>query len=78
MNAKVLNFPADLPPTFQVVTSRYVTIELAATMTGYSPAAIRSKIAKGEWLQDRQYVRRDGRVLIDIKGYEKWAEMGRA
>jgi hypothetical protein len=61
----------------QVVTSRFVTIELAATITGLTPAAIRAKINKAVWLEDREFVRRDGRVLIDMKGYERWAEHGR-
>lgn len=74
MNASVLSFPAAPVSAMQVYPARYVTIELAATITGFSPAAIRAKIAKGVWLEDRQYVRRDGRVLIDMKGYERWAE----
>jgi hypothetical protein len=43
-------------------------------MTGFTPAAIRTKIAKSVWLEGRQWVKRDGRVLIDMKGYESWAE----
>lgn len=62
------------PPTVHVVSSRFVTIELAALMTGFTPAAIRSKIAKSVWLEGRLWVKRDGRVLIDMKGYERWAE----
>jgi hypothetical protein len=67
----VSNSPA---PPVQVVSSRFVTIELAALMTGFSPGAIRTKIAKSVWLEGRQWVKRDGRVLIDMKGYESWAE----
>jgi hypothetical protein len=48
-------------------------IELAAAMTGFSPGAIRTKIAKGVWLEDHQWVKRDGRGLIDMRGYEQWA-----
>ena len=61
-----------------VAPARYVTIELAATITGFSAPAIRARIARGIWLEDRQYVRREGRVLIDLRGYEKWAETGEA
>jgi hypothetical protein len=43
-------------------------------MTGFTPGAIRTKIAKSVWLEGRQWVKRDGRVLIDMKGYEQWAE----
>ena len=62
----------------QIVASRFVTIELAAAITGLSAAAIRAKIAKAVWVEGRQYVRRDGRVLVDMRGYEQWAERGRA
>jgi hypothetical protein len=61
-------------PAVQVAPARFVTIELAATLTGFSPSAIRTKIARGVWLKDREYVHApDGRVLIDMRGYEKWA-----
>jgi hypothetical protein len=63
------------PPTVQVVSSRFVTIELASAMTGFTPGAIRTKIAKSVWLEGRQWVKRDGRVLIDMKGYEQWAAL---
>lgn len=65
---------APAPPTVQMVSARFVTIELAALMTGFSPGAIRTKIAKSVWLEGRQWVKRDGRVLIDMKGYECWAQ----
>jgi hypothetical protein len=70
--------PDTAAPTYQVVTSRFVTVELAAILTGFTPAAIRTKIARGVWLEDRHYVKRDGRVLIDMRGYEKWAESEKA
>lgn len=78
MNASVLPFPIAAPSVVKVAPARYVTIELASTLTGFSPAAIRAKIAKGVWLEDRQYVRIEGRVLIDMKGYEQWAESDKA
>lgn len=78
MNASVLSFPTAAVSAVQVFPSRYVTIELASTLTGFSPAAIRAKIAKGVWLESRQYVRKEGRVLIDMKGYEKWVESDKA
>lgn len=72
------NEPLALGRPLQVAVARFVTIDLAATLTGYTAKAIRAKIDKGEWVEDRQYVRRDGRVLIDMRGYELWAETGRA
>jgi hypothetical protein len=62
----------------QTTAARFVTIDLASALTGLTEGAIRMKIAKGVWLENRQYVRRDGRVLIDMRGYEQWAETGRA
>ncbi len=57
----------------------YVTIPVAAAMTGYSPKAIRRKIEAGVWLEGREFRRApDGHVLISVKGYELWVERGRA
>ena len=45
---------------------RYVTIEKASNLTGYTPDAIRSKIKRGDWLEGAVWQRApDGRVLID-------------
>lgn len=57
---------------------RYVTVRKFSSESGYTEAAIRSKIADGTWGKD--YVWRkapDGRVLIDVEGYEAWVEMGK-
>lgn len=57
---------------------RYLTIRKFSSESGYTEAAVRAKIADGTWLKD--YVWRkapDGRVLIDVIGYEAWVEMGR-
>lgn len=70
--------PADLGRLSRLTPSRFVTIELASVLTGLTEGAIRMKIARGVWLEDRQFVRRDGRVMIDMRGYELWAESGRA
>jgi hypothetical protein len=57
----------------------YVTIPVAAAMTGYSAKAIRRKIESGVWLEGREFRRApDGHVLISVKGYEQWVERGRA
>lgn len=66
--------PIDMTTVVQLAPARFVTIELAETLTGLSAGAIRTKIARGVWLEGRQYVRRDGRVLVDLRGYERWAE----
>lgn len=57
----------------------YVTIPIAAAITGYSVKAIRRKIEAGVWLEGREFRRApDGHVLISVKGYELWVERGRA
>lgn len=52
---------------------RYVTIRKFSQESGYSENAVRSKIAAGVWLQDIVWVKApDGRILIDIDGYQAW------
>jgi len=73
--------PAPQQPAqvIQVAPSRFVTIPLAAAMTGLSAAAIRTKIARGVWVEGREYVRApDGHVMVDMRGYERWVEQAAA
>lgn len=57
-----------------VAPAPFVTIPLAAAITGYSVKAIRRKIEDGKWVQGREYVKApDGHVLIAMKGYSQWA-----
>lgn len=61
------------------VPVRYVTIDVAATVTGLTRKAIERKIEDGKWLENKQYRRAaDGRIYIDIRGYEQWVEKGLA
>lgn len=54
---------------------RYVTISKFADMSGYTPAAIRSKIRDGIWRQDLEWRKApDGRILVDVDGYHRWVE----
>ena len=47
--------------------------------SGYTDAAIRSKIAGGVWIENEVWRRApDGRVLIDVTGFEAWVELGKA
>lgn len=62
--------------TIQLAPARFVTIPLASIVTGFTEKAIERKIESGVWIEGREYVRRDGRVLIDLRGYERWAESG--
>jgi len=55
--------------------ARFVTIPLAESLTGYTTGAIETKIARGVWVEGREWRRTsDGRILIDMRGYERWVE----
>ena len=59
----------------QLTPAPYVTIPLAATLTGLSDKAIRRKIEDGKWLEGREFQRSpDGGIFISMKGYSKWVE----
>lgn len=54
---------------------RYVTVEKYAAESGYTPDAIRNKISRGVWAENRQWRKApDGRLLVDVQGVEKWVE----
>lgn len=58
---------------------RFVTIEKFEELTGYTPDATRSKIKRGDWLEGVLYIKApDGRILMDIEGYEWWVLNGAA
>ena len=49
-------------------------IPLFCQESGYSEKAVARKIEDGVWVEGREYVRApDGRLLIDMDGFEKWA-----
>lgn len=61
-----------------LIAAPYVVIEKAAEITGYTRRAIEEKIARGVWLEGREWVKApDGRRLISLKGYQQWVERGR-
>lgn len=43
--------------TVQVAPAPYVTLEVAESITGYSVRAIEGKIARGDWVEGREYRR---------------------
>lgn len=58
-----------------VSPARFVTIELAELCTGYTVAAMRAKKMRKEWIEGREYViAPDKRLLIDLRGFERWAQ----
>jgi hypothetical protein len=61
----------------KVTPSRFIVIGLASTVTGLSKRAIEGKIARGDWADGKQYRKGpDGRIYIDLHGYERWVEKG--
>lgn len=63
----------------QLSPAPYVTVRLAATITGLTEKAIRRKIQEGKWLEGREYRRSpDGRIFISLKGYQQWVERAAA
>ena len=53
----------------------FVTVKLAAAMTGLSDKAIRRKIGDGKWIEGREYRRSpDGSIFISIAGFVNWVE----
>lgn len=63
----------------QLAPAPYVTIPLAAQVTGLTEKAIRRKIEDGKWLEGREYRRSpDGGIFVSIKGFQQWVESAAA
>jgi len=55
--------------------ARYVLLPLANLITGYTVKAMERKIERGDWQEGKVWKRApDGRILIDMVGYQKWVE----
>jgi hypothetical protein len=62
-----------------VAPAPYVTITVAAAITGLTEKAIRRKIEVGKWLEGREYRRSpDGGIFISLRGFVKWVESEKA
>ena len=60
-------------------TARYVLLPLANLLTGYSVKAMERKIERGDWQEGKVWRRApDGRIVIDVLGYQRWVEGPRA
>lgn len=65
--------------TAQVAPAPYVTVALAAIITGLTEKAIRRKIEEGKWVENREFRRSpDGGIFISLKGYQLWVEKQQA
>ena len=62
-------------PSIAVAPARYVLLPLAQQVTGYSIKAMQRKIERGDWIEGKVWRRApDGRIHIDLQGYERWVE----
>lgn len=60
-------------------TARSVLLPLANLLTGYSVKAMERKIERGDWQEEKVWRRApDGRIVIDVLGYQRWVEGPRA
>ena len=67
--------PASTQSSFGLVSARYVRTNVFQAITGYSANAVEKKVQSGAWREGREYRRApDGHLLIDMQGYERWAE----
>ena len=55
----------------------FKTISAFSKESGYSEHAIRTKISKGVWSVDLYTKAPDGRILIDVDGYNLWVKKGK-
>ena len=54
---------------------KLITIKKFAELTGYTENAIRSKINRGDWLENIVWKRApDNRTLSDLDGYYMWVD----
>ncbi len=57
--------------------SNYVRIKKFCELTGWSESWVRKRISRQVWRENEQYFYTPGnRIVISIKGYEAWVEMG--
>ncbi len=54
---------------------RWLPIPGFCRETGYTEDAVRAKIKRGIWLEEQVWRKApDGRIHINVEGYEKWVE----
>lgn len=55
--------------------ARYQTVKKFSEESGYTEAAIRTKMRDGTWKQGAVWIKApDNRVLISVEGYNAWVE----
>ena len=74
LHARVPKVSAETQPLV-LAPARYVLLPLANLVTGYTVKAMERKIERGDWPEGKLWKRApDGRILIDIMGYQRWVE----
>jgi hypothetical protein len=65
---------ADIEPiqTPVALPFEWCLLSVAAQATGLTPKAMTRKIEEGKWVEGREYVKRDGRIFVSVKGFNKW------
>lgn len=61
-----------------VTPAPVIKIELAEAVFGLTRKAIEGKIARGDWLQGRQYHRAPDGIWVDVQGVQRWVITGKA
>jgi hypothetical protein len=57
---------------------KWVLINRAARETGYTQAAIRTKLRRGVWRQGQHWLRApDNRIFINIEAVQEWVTQGK-
>src|SRR5688500_1051596 len=53
----------------------HVRVRKFCELSGYTDAAVRSKISGGVWIEGREWRRTPtGEIVISLQGYDAWAE----
>lgn len=56
----------------------WVTIQKLADESGYTVAALRSKINRGDFIESYHWRKsRDGRIQFNVEAYNEWVRGGR-
>lgn len=54
---------------------KYITVKRFAELSGFSENAIRGKIQRGDWLENRVWKHTPtGGLVIMLEGYYRWVE----
>lgn len=61
----------------QATSVRWVTVEKCAELVGWSKDAINSLRVKGKIRMDIHWIKRNGRIFIDMAAFQQWIGTGR-